>query len=261
MGPRFDQPRASSPTSKTTAMHLSWDPQALDARPASHQIAPHSIGIPSPVQPVARPDGSSSRKSPIVRSWYRYLSTRNGGFCWAPRGFDGGELQRYTQPVQRVLLPDQIRTGQQVGTVLRARPQVKLQDEGPMTTSEQALQRLALWWDALPVYRQNNSLPAQGTLAGALVVLDRLQHSYSLALEHHTAAGGVQIIGLGRPKTSQILVRFGKAPLFLKECGRTNMGIRSQLRLLLDALAPLELDALPPSDRNGDPHPDAALAR
>jgi len=119
-----------------------------------------------------------------------------------------------------------------------------------MTESEQVLQRLAQWWDALPTYKQNNGLPAQGTLAGALVVLDRLQRDYSLALENHVAVGGVQIVGLGRSKTAQILARFDRNPLFLKECGRTNMGMASQMRALFNTLALLNLDALPKAERN-----------
>lgn len=119
-----------------------------------------------------------------------------------------------------------------------------------MTNTEQALHVLRNWWDALPTYKQNNNLPAQGSLAGALVVLDRLQHSYSLALEDHIADGGVQIIGLGRSKMAQILARFGRKPLFLKECGRTNMGIPSHMRALLNILAPLKLDALSQAERN-----------
>lgn len=119
-----------------------------------------------------------------------------------------------------------------------------------MTNTEQALHVLHNWWDALPTYKQNNDLPAQGSLAGALVVLDRLQCSYSLALEDHIADGGAQIIGLGRSKIAQILARFGRKPLFLKECGRTNMGIPSHMRALLNTLAPLHLDALSQVDRN-----------
>ena len=119
-----------------------------------------------------------------------------------------------------------------------------------MTNIEQALHILRNWWDALPTYRQNNNLPAQGALAGALVILDRLQHTYSLALESHTADGGVQIAGLGRHKTTQILARFGKKPLFLKECGRTNMGITNQMRSLLNQLASLNLHALSQAERN-----------
>jgi hypothetical protein len=119
-----------------------------------------------------------------------------------------------------------------------------------MTNREQALHILRNWWDALPTYKHNNGLPAQGTLASALVVLDRLQQSYSLALENHTVDGGVQIAGLGRSKTTQILARFNREPLLLKECGRTNMGIPSQMCALLNALASLKLDALSQAERN-----------
>lgn len=57
-------------------------------------------------------------------------------------------------------------------------------------------------------------------------------------------------MGLGRSKTTQILARFNQKPLFLKECGRTNMGIGSHMCALLNALAPLNLDTLPQTDRN-----------
>jgi hypothetical protein len=119
-----------------------------------------------------------------------------------------------------------------------------------MTNREQALHILRDWWDALPTYKQNNGLPAQGTLAGALVVLDRLQSDYSLDMEAHTAEGGAQIIGLGRTRTSEILARFGETRPFLEEGGRTNRGTRRNIRTLLEALAPLDLDALPQAERN-----------
>ncbi len=119
-----------------------------------------------------------------------------------------------------------------------------------MTKAEQALGVLQEWWDVLPTYKQNNDLPARATLAGALVVLDRLMSDYSLDMGSHTAKGGAQITGLGRSRTSKILKSFGEERPFLEEGGRTNRGTPANIRQLLDALAPLKLDALPPSDRN-----------
>jgi hypothetical protein len=119
-----------------------------------------------------------------------------------------------------------------------------------MTYTDQALHILCDWWDALPTYKQNSGLPAQGTLAGALVVLDRLQSAYSLDLEAHTAEGGAQIAGLGRSKTTEILARFGENRPFLEEGGRTNRGTPKNIRALLEALAPLKLDALSQAARN-----------
>jgi len=119
-----------------------------------------------------------------------------------------------------------------------------------MTKAEQVLSILQEWWDALPTYKQNNGLPARATLAGALVVLDRLQRDYSLNMESHTAKGGAQIIGLGRSRTSKILECFGEERSFLEEGGRTNRGTPTNLRQLLDSLVPLKLDALSASDRN-----------
>lgn len=117
--------------------------------------------------------------------------------------------------------------------------------------TKQALRVLCDWWDGLPTYKQNNGLPAQGTLASALVVLDRLQSNYSLDIEMHTAEGGVQIIGLGRRRTSEILARFGETRSFLEEGGRTNRGSRKPVRVLLEALMSLNLDALPQAERKG----------
>lgn len=119
-----------------------------------------------------------------------------------------------------------------------------------MINTQQALQVLGDWWNALPTYKQNNGLPAQGTLASALVVLDRLQSDYSLDIDAHTAEGGAQIIGLGRRRTSEILARFGETRAFLEEGGRTNRGSRKPIRAILEALASLKLDALPQADRN-----------
>jgi hypothetical protein len=115
--------------------------------------------------------------------------------------------------------------------------------------TEQAQHILRNWWKTLPTYKQNNGLPARATLAGALVVLDRLQSDYSLDMEAHTAEGGAQIIGLGKRRTSKILARFGETRPFLEEGGRTNRGTRKNIRALLEALASLGLDALSQADR------------
>ncbi len=119
-----------------------------------------------------------------------------------------------------------------------------------MTNTKQVLDVLRDWWKALPIIKQNNGLPARATLAGALVVLDRLQSNYLLDLEAHTAKGGAQIAGLGRSKTSGILARFGENRPFLEEGGRTNRGTPTNIRALLEALEPLHLDTLSQVDRN-----------
>lgn len=115
---------------------------------------------------------------------------------------------------------------------------------------QEALNTLRRWWDQLPAYQRNGGMPAQGALAGALIVLDRLKYSYSLRLEDHTAIGGTQIIGLGSHRTTQILAHHGKGPLRSKECGRTNMGLPGNIRALLKAMAPLSLDKLDLVERN-----------
>lgn len=119
-----------------------------------------------------------------------------------------------------------------------------------MTTTTQATERLSQWWDALPTYAKNNGLPALGTLASALVVLDRLQDNYVLDIQAHIAQGGAQIIGLGRRRTSIILARFGETRRFLEEGGRTNRGTRKNMESLLATLDALQLGQLPTPERN-----------
>lgn len=119
-----------------------------------------------------------------------------------------------------------------------------------MQEMQEARNALRHWWDHLPTYQRNGGMPAQGALAGALVVLDRLKCFYSLSLKDHTAAGGTQIIGLGSHRTMQILASHGRGPLHLKECGRTNMGIPGNIRALFEEMAPLRLDTLPEIERN-----------
>jgi hypothetical protein len=111
-----------------------------------------------------------------------------------------------------------------------------------MTVIEDALGRLAAWWAGLKTYKQNNGLPAQGTVAGALTILERLQSDYTLNMDAHLAEGGAQIIGLGRARTSRILAAYGEKRPFLEEGGRTNRGTVTNMRVLLAALEPLHLE-------------------
>ena len=80
-----------------------------------------------------------------------------------------------------------------------------------------------------------------GTLAGALVVLERLQESCDLDINAHTAAGGVQIKGTNGRAVSKLLARYGETKPFLAEGGRTNMGLRGDIKALLNQLAKTEL--------------------
>ncbi|PKO23927.1 MAG: hypothetical protein CVU38_01535 [Chloroflexi bacterium HGW-Chloroflexi-1] len=119
-----------------------------------------------------------------------------------------------------------------------------------MTSIEQALHILRNWWDALPTYKQNNNLPARGTLAGALVVLERLQESCDLDISNHTVAGGVQIKGTSGQAVRKLLARYGETRPFLAEGGRTNMGLRADIKALLNQLAKTDLARLPLDERS-----------
>jgi hypothetical protein len=105
------------------------------------------------------------------------------------------------------------------------------------------------WYTSLPLIH-GGRIPAKGTIAGALVVLDRLQEDFDLSIEAHTAKGGSQISGAGRAAVTSILERFGETRPFLQEGGRTNRGLRGEIKRLLDAVAGAGLDRLSETSRN-----------
>ncbi len=120
-----------------------------------------------------------------------------------------------------------------------------------MAKQQSAVDLVAKWWNALEPVRQNNNLPAKGTLAGALVILDRLKTKYTLEIGHHRAKRGQsQIQGVGKAKVQKILAQFGETRNFLKEGGRTNRGLAGAMSSLLDTLRKAELDALSEEERN-----------
>lgn len=106
------------------------------------------------------------------------------------------------------------------------------------------------WWNQLRTYSQNNGLPAKGTVAGALVVLERLRMNFVLDMKEHLTKGGTQIAGAGKAATQRILVRYGEDRSFLEEAGRTNRGLIREVTQLLDALRAAGLGALELSERD-----------
>jgi len=105
------------------------------------------------------------------------------------------------------------------------------------------------WYEALPRYR--DKLPAGGTLAGALSVLDRLKKRFDLDIDSHTAQKGKsQIAGAGGANLKRILKEFGEERPFLSEGGRTNRGLRGSIELMLNALSGGGLERLPEAERN-----------
>src|SRR4051812_31312012 len=116
-----------------------------------------------------------------------------------------------------------------------------------MHSLEQATRAFQQWFEDLKKYR--NGLPAKGTVAGALVVLERLQINYDLHIDAHTAEGGSQITGASGSAVARILHTFDEVRPFVAEGGRTNRGLRGDISSLLNSLRPLELEHAAQAER------------
>ena len=97
------------------------------------------------------------------------------------------------------------------------------------------------WYISLKVVKANNG-PANGSIATALVVLDRLKEEYNLDFSTHVAEGGMQIRGASGAAVAAILKEFGEERPFAKEGGRTNRGGPAEIKSLLEALKTLKLE-------------------
>lgn len=84
--------------------------------------------------------------------------------------------------------------------------------------------------------KKYSGFPAKGTMAGALVVLERLKEDLDLDIDAHTAPGGSQIRGASGAAVKKILADFGETRQFVAEGGRTNRGLRGDIEAMLDAL-------------------------
>lgn len=104
------------------------------------------------------------------------------------------------------------------------------------------------WYDRQKY--KNISVP-KGTIAGALVVLERLSNAYDLNLDEHLTPGGAQVKGASGSKIKLILNGFGETRHFVSEGGRTNRGLRLAIKSMLDTLTTMNLEQLPHSERNG----------
>jgi len=118
---------------------------------------------------------------------------------------------------------------------------------------KKALELFESWYSHLPVHKASGG-PAKGTIAAALVVLERLRESYRLDIEAHTAQGGAQIIGASGQAVKKILARFGETRPFAKEGGRTNRGGRGEIKPMLEALKKVSLEKLAADRRNEIPN-------
>lgn len=104
-----------------------------------------------------------------------------------------------------------------------------------MQTRERAHVALKEWYAHLPA-RHSGVIPAKGSIAGALVVLERLKKNFDLSIDSHTARGGSQISGASGAAVRSILETFGETRTFLEEGGRTNRGLRGDIAKLLIAI-------------------------
>lgn len=118
-----------------------------------------------------------------------------------------------------------------------------------MEPKKEVLRILELWWNNLPVYSATGGTPAKGTVAGALAVLERLKENFVLELDAHTAKGGSQIKGASGTAVKRILAAFDESRPFVSEGGRTNRGLRNDIKNLLDALNKAGLESLSSENR------------
>jgi len=114
--------------------------------------------------------------------------------------------------------------------------------------NQKAIEAIRTWYENLP---KTAGFPPKGAIAGALVILGRLQKDFDLKLSNHLATGGAQIRGAGRAALKKILADFGEERPFLSEGGRTNRGLPGQVRDLLANLGELGIAQFP-ADPRGD---------
>lgn len=117
-----------------------------------------------------------------------------------------------------------------------------------MTDKQKVLSGFSRWYAQLSVRRASGG-PARGTIAAALVVLERLKENCNLKLDSHRALGKSQIKGVGGTAVTRILYTFGEARPFLKEGGRTNRGGPGDIGKMLEALKSAGLDLFPVKER------------
>jgi hypothetical protein len=117
-----------------------------------------------------------------------------------------------------------------------------------MQLDPEAIRIIDLWYADLDIYQDR--LPAKGSIAAALHVLDRLQSNYTLDTAAHVAGGEAQITGLSAATIKRILARFGEARPLSAVGGRSNRGARGDVAKLLGAMRTLNLGLLPEARRD-----------
>lgn len=116
-----------------------------------------------------------------------------------------------------------------------------------MTVRPNAMKAFLYWYEHLQEY---SAFPAKGTIAGALVVLDHLQDDFDLDINSHTAKGGSQVRGASGAGVKAILEKFGETRPFVREGGRTNRGLRGDIKAMLEAIEAAGLAKMRVGKRN-----------
>ncbi|MFA5400669.1 MAG: DUF4928 family protein [Dehalococcoidia bacterium] len=115
---------------------------------------------------------------------------------------------------------------------------------------DRALRIFDIWFFQLKVHKVSEG-PARGTIAAALLILDKLQDEFNLDLDsYRTKKGQSQIAGLSASAIAGILKKFGETRPFLREGGRTNRGGAGDMGLMLQSIAEMKLDRLSKRERN-----------
>lgn len=118
-----------------------------------------------------------------------------------------------------------------------------------MSLESQAIRVLDEWYGVLDRYQDR--LPAKGSIAAALHVLDRLRIEYDLNIASHVTEGEAQIIGLSSRAIKRLLTDFGEARVLSSVAGRSNRGARGDVAALLVAMKPLHLETKSEAERLG----------
>ena len=116
-----------------------------------------------------------------------------------------------------------------------------------MSLEEEAIEVLDGWYNALDLFQ--DKLPAKGSIAAALHVLERLQTKFDLQIGSHVAGGEAQITGLSSSALRKVLAKFGETRALSAVGGRSNRGARGAIAILLAAIEPLRFEKLPDDER------------
>lgn len=106
------------------------------------------------------------------------------------------------------------------------------------------------WFAQLTPLKRYSGLPAKGTIAAALIVLERLRDDCDLRMTRHVAAGGAQIAGMSLASLQKILSRYGENRPFPSEGGRTNRGNNRPIETMLTVLSDHGLCKRPAGERD-----------